>query len=223
MDFPTGPCSLSLNCKVPTHELRKKCPGCQGYIHALCGRVLSEDEGKFKEDEVVCPKCDNSNQPTINHEQPKIRGSQEIERKPLPKTVQESQSKLFQHGFRKLTKQEIQQKKADRAALYDPVAVKEKQDALREASKAKAEEAAAAKADKERYLNMKRQSRFRMRERMKKAKARTEEKKEDEESTQFSALPFAMHSQRPNWYDPLYWNDILVALQEAEFNTRKAV
>jgi hypothetical protein len=34
------------------------------------------------------------------------------------------------------------------------VAVKEKQDALREASKAKAEEAAAAKADKERYLNM---------------------------------------------------------------------
>ncbi len=58
---------------------------------------------------------------------------------------------------------------------------------------------------------------------MKKAKARTEEKKEDEESTQFSALPLAMHSQRPNWYDPLYWNDILVALKEAEFNTRKAV
>ncbi len=124
------------------------------------GRVLSEDEGKFKEDEVVCPKCDNSNQPTINHEQPKIKGSQEIQRKPLPKTVPESQSMLFQHGFHKLTKQEIQQKKADRAALYDPVAVKENQDALREASKAKAEEAAASKADKERYLNMKRQNRF---------------------------------------------------------------
>jgi len=71
-EFPTGPSSLSLNCKVPSHQLRKKCPGCQGYIHALCGRVLSEDEGKFKEHEVVCPKCDYSKQPPKNHEPPKI-------------------------------------------------------------------------------------------------------------------------------------------------------
>jgi hypothetical protein len=63
MDFMTGPCILSLNCKVPTHELRKKCPGCQEFIHALCGRVLSEDEGAFKEDDVVCPTCDNSKMP----------------------------------------------------------------------------------------------------------------------------------------------------------------
>ena len=68
----------------------------------------------------------------------------------------ECQSRLVQFGFRRLTKEEIQQKTTDRAALYNPVAVKEKQDALREASKVKAEEAAAAKADAARYLNMKR-------------------------------------------------------------------
>ena len=140
MDFPTGPCTLSSNCKVPTHELRKKCPGCQGYIHALCGRVLSEDEGKFKEDEVVCPKCDNSKQPPKNHEPPGITevASQKTQKKPLPNTVPECQSRLVQYGFCRLTKEEIQQKNADRAALYDPVAVKEKQDALCEASKVKA-------------------------------------------------------------------------------------
>ncbi len=85
--------------------------------------------------------------------------------------VPTGQSRLVQFGFRRLTKEEIQQKTTDRAALYNPVAVKEKQDALREASKVKAEEAAAAKADAARYLNMKRQKRFRDRERKKKAMA----------------------------------------------------
>jgi len=87
--------------------------------------------------------------------------------------VPTGQSRLVQFGFRRLTKEEIQQKTTDRAALYNPVAVKEKQDALREASKVKAEEAAAAKADAARYLNMKRQKRFRDRERKKKAMTRT--------------------------------------------------
>jgi len=116
MGFMPGLCNLSVNCKVPRHELRKKC-GCQEFIHALCGRVLSEDEGAFKED----------------------------------------QPPLFQYGFRRLTEKEIEQKNADRAALFDPGAVKQKQDALREGAKIKAEEAAAAKADAEKYRNMKRE------------------------------------------------------------------
>ncbi len=138
-------CTLFLNCKVPTHELRKKCPGCQEFIHALCGRVLSEDEGAFKEDDVVCPKCDNSKKPA---------------RKPLPNTTPGFQPPLFQYGFCRLTEKEIEQKNADKALLFDPVAFKQKQDSLREAAKIKAEEAAAAKADAEKYLNMKWQKRF---------------------------------------------------------------
>ncbi len=137
--------------------------------------------------------------------------------------VPTGQSRLVQFGFRRLTKEEIQQKTTDRAALYNPVAVKEKQDALREASKVKAEEAAAAKADAARYLNMKRQKRFRDRERKKKAMTRTEEIEEEERSAPVASLPIAVHSSKQNWYDPLYWNDIVVALQDAEFNSRKAV
>ncbi len=34
--FPVGPCLLASHCFAPTHELRKKCPGCGKYIHALC-------------------------------------------------------------------------------------------------------------------------------------------------------------------------------------------
>jgi hypothetical protein len=86
MDFMAGTCTLSLNCKVPTHELRKKCPGCQEFIHALCGRVLSDDEGPFKEDDVVCPKCDNSKKPAG---------------KPLSNTTPGFQLPLFQYGFRR--------------------------------------------------------------------------------------------------------------------------
>jgi hypothetical protein len=56
---------------------------------------------------------------------------------------------------------------------------------------------------------------------MKKAKARTEEK--EEQSEPLSSLPIALPIKKQNWYDPLYWNDIVVALQEAEFNTRRAV
>jgi hypothetical protein len=179
MDFMAGPCTLSLNCKVPPHELRKKCPGCQEFIHALCGRVLSADEGAFKEDDVVCLKCDNSKKPA---------------RKPLPNTTPGFQPPLFQYGFRRLTKKEVEQKNADRAALFDAVAVKQKQDALREAAKIKAEEAAAAKADAEKYLNMKRQKRFRDRERMKKAQARTVEK--EEQSEPLSSLPIALPSKK---------------------------
>jgi len=51
--FPVGPCLLASHCFAPTHELRKNCPGCGKYIHALCGRVLEEDEGLFPADSVV--------------------------------------------------------------------------------------------------------------------------------------------------------------------------
>ncbi len=63
--FPTGPCCLGDSCFVPQHELRKNCPGCQGLIHLLCGRCLWEEEGEFKTDMVICPRCD-----------PKRKGSQ---------------------------------------------------------------------------------------------------------------------------------------------------
>ncbi len=56
--FPSGRCCLGVDCRAPEHQLRKHCPGCDGWIHMLCGRCLIEDEGEFKEDSVVCPKCD---------------------------------------------------------------------------------------------------------------------------------------------------------------------
>ncbi len=104
--------TIVISSATPTHELQKKCSGCKGL---------------FKEDDVVCPKTDNKKQPA---------------KKSLPNTLPGFQSLLFQYGFHQLQEQEIQQRNADRAALYDPVAVKEKQDALHEATKIKAEEAA---------------------------------------------------------------------------------
>jgi len=74
---------------VPTHELRKKCPGCEECIHALCGRVLLEDEGSFKEDDVLCPNCDNRKQPARHDtsKQPvRCDGKKQPARKPLPNT-----------------------------------------------------------------------------------------------------------------------------------------
>jgi hypothetical protein len=61
-DFLVGPYVMGINCKVPTHQLRKNCPdGCNGLIHVICGRaVLHEDEGPFKADEKLCPNCDPS-------------------------------------------------------------------------------------------------------------------------------------------------------------------
>jgi hypothetical protein len=56
--FPSGPCCLDKSCLAPQHQLRKHCPGCDGWIHMVCGRVLICDEGDFKEDSVVCPRCD---------------------------------------------------------------------------------------------------------------------------------------------------------------------
>jgi len=56
--FPKGQCSLGDSCCVPQHELQKQCPGCNGWIHALCGNVLEEDEGEFSADTVIYPSCD---------------------------------------------------------------------------------------------------------------------------------------------------------------------
>jgi len=60
--FSIGRCLLGNSCLAPTHELRKWCPGCNGLIHVLCGRVLEDDEGSFKADSVVCPRCDPQKQ-----------------------------------------------------------------------------------------------------------------------------------------------------------------
>jgi hypothetical protein len=60
--FLIGRCSLGNSCLAPTHELRKWCPGCNGLIHVLCGWVLEDDEGSFKADSVVCPRCDPQKQ-----------------------------------------------------------------------------------------------------------------------------------------------------------------
>ncbi len=55
--FLIGWCSLGNSCLALTYELWKSCPGCNGLIHVLCGRVLEDDEGSFKADSVVCPRC----------------------------------------------------------------------------------------------------------------------------------------------------------------------
>jgi len=67
--FATGPCCLAQDCCVPGHEHRKHCPGCNGWIHMLCGQCLIEDEGEYKEDLVICPRCD-----------PKLKGSEALPR-----------------------------------------------------------------------------------------------------------------------------------------------
>jgi hypothetical protein len=38
-----------------------------------------------------------------------------------------------------------------------------------------------------------------------------------------AAFPIVIPQTRPNWYDPYYWNDIVAALQETQFNSRAAV
>jgi hypothetical protein len=56
--FPSGPWCLDGAGVAPQHQLRKHCPGCKCWIHAVCGHVLICDEGDFKEDDVICPQCD---------------------------------------------------------------------------------------------------------------------------------------------------------------------
>jgi hypothetical protein len=71
-EFPVGPCMLGNHCFAPTHELRKRCPGCNNLIHVLCGRVLEQMEGSkvygkwcwFPADSVVCLACDPKNSGT---------------------------------------------------------------------------------------------------------------------------------------------------------------
>jgi len=56
--FPSRPCCLDEACFAPQHQLRKQCPGCKCWIHAVCDCVLICDEGDFKEEDVICPQCD---------------------------------------------------------------------------------------------------------------------------------------------------------------------
>jgi hypothetical protein len=118
----------------------------------------------------------------------------------------------------------IDDKARQRAALHDAVAVQRKRASLCEERQRVADEKAATKLDKERYLNQKHQERYRERERIKKAKQKeTEPEAVVEERAKVASLPIAVHTKRQNWYDPLYWNDIMVALQESGFNSRQAV
>ena len=64
--FPMGQCCHGDSCIVLQHELWKHCLGCNGLIHALCGRVLAEDEGGFDADSVVYHPCDQKSQPKSN-------------------------------------------------------------------------------------------------------------------------------------------------------------
>ena len=76
MSFPIGRCCLGAECKAPNHQLRKHCPGCNGLIHVMCGRVLFDDEGDFKADATVCPRCDpRSEQRTSNQARAQLHGS----------------------------------------------------------------------------------------------------------------------------------------------------
>jgi hypothetical protein len=64
--FLVGPCMLGNHCFASTHELRKRCPGCNYLIHVLCGHVLKQMEGskvngkwiRYQADSVVCLACD---------------------------------------------------------------------------------------------------------------------------------------------------------------------
>ncbi len=68
-DFPTGECGLGKYCLAPHHQLRKKCPGCNNWVHMVCGRVLVNPEGAlidgktawYPADAVVCLSCDPKN------------------------------------------------------------------------------------------------------------------------------------------------------------------
>jgi len=68
--FPIGPCCLGQLCQAPTHQLRKHCPGCQGLIHVVCGRVLFDDEGEYKADATICPQCDPTKRSTSSSMKP---------------------------------------------------------------------------------------------------------------------------------------------------------
>jgi len=72
--FPCGPCCIGVDCRTPEHQLRKHCPGCNGLIHMLCSRYLLSDEGDFKEDSVLCPRCDpkkHQPQPSVGLKSPR--------------------------------------------------------------------------------------------------------------------------------------------------------
>jgi hypothetical protein len=50
-----------LSCPILLHSIasaKKALPGCDGWIHVVCNRVLICDEGCFKEASIVCPWCD---------------------------------------------------------------------------------------------------------------------------------------------------------------------
>jgi hypothetical protein len=79
-------------------------------------------------------------------------------------------------------------------------------------------------------MNAKRQKRFRDREKERKLNEtliNLDSSEEDEGSPASTALtisvPIVIPPRKPNWYDPLFWNDIVLAVSRAEFNTRKAV
>ncbi len=118
--FPKGPCSLGILCSAPTHELRKHCPGCSGWIHVVCGRVLEEDEGPFEADLVMCPGCDymisQDKHPVVNEWKSKKQSSSS--------TVQDAGSKKLEQKKKKQVETEVKQKKKKQVVVGDQVSSK---------------------------------------------------------------------------------------------------
>ena len=118
--FPKGPCSLGILCSAPTHELRKHCPGCSGWIHVVCGRVLEEDEGPFEADLVMCPGCDymisQDKHPVVNEWKSKKQSSSS--------TVQDAGSKKLEQKKKKQVETEVKRKKKKQVGVGDQVSSK---------------------------------------------------------------------------------------------------
>ncbi len=118
--FPKGPCSLGILCSAPTHELRKHCPGCSGWIHVVCGRVLEEDEGPFEADLVMCPGCDymisQDKHPVVNEWKSKKQSSSS--------TVQDAGSKKLEQKKKKQVETEVKRKKKKQVVVGDQVSSK---------------------------------------------------------------------------------------------------
>ena len=128
---------------------------------------------------------------------------------------------------KKLSKEEYEAQQSVKAKKYAEDAPARA--ASRQLRLEKEKEDKAEKMEMKKYLNKKRQERWRASEKEK--KARLEEKKIDapseslESDSEPCSLPIMIpdKDRRPEWYNPLYWNDIVIALKKWNFVSRKAV
>jgi len=98
----------------------KHCPGCSGWIHVVCGRVLEEDEGPFEADLVMCPGCDymisQDKHPVVNEWKSKKQSSSS--------TVQDAGSKKLEQKKKKQVETEVKRKKKKQVVVGDQVSSK---------------------------------------------------------------------------------------------------